>query len=225
MKYKLSEFKMRLSSLFFFIVMTLNMSVFAQVDNPNIDNIPPVWRENVIYSDSEEGVITDDDGFDNYYLGEDFAEPHLTQNPINPKQFFGAYNINGAWRTIDGYDWIHSTPNFGTSVAGDPVTAYDGAGNLYYENMYGSISGCKVVRSNNNGATWTAAITAISGNDKNWMAADQTSGPYANYIYTTMTPGNFARTTNNGHFLDNYRNFCDPILTRNDGMCRTKWFN
>ena len=25
--------------------------------------------------------------------------------------------------------------------------------------------------------------------DKNWIAADQTSGPYANYVYTTMTPG------------------------------------
>ncbi len=64
--------------------------------------------------------------------------------------------------------------------------------------MYGSIVGCKVIRSTNNGATWGSSVTSISGYDKNWMAADQTTGPFANYVYTTMTPGNFARTTNNG---------------------------
>ena len=41
-------------------------------------------------------------------------------------------------------------------------------------------------------------LTSVAGFDKNWMAADQTGGPNANYVYTTMTPGNFARTTNNG---------------------------
>ena len=30
------------------------------------------------------------------------------------------------------------------------------------------------------------------------MVADQTSGPYSGYIYTGMTPGNFARSTNLG---------------------------
>ena len=39
------------------------------------------------------------------------------------------------------------------------------------------------------------------GFDKNWIACDQTSGPYANYVYTTMTGsggGRFARSTDNG---------------------------
>jgi len=130
MKYKLCEFKIGLLPFFVFILMSFNIGVFAQVDNPNIDNIPPEWRVNVIYSDREEDIITDGDGYDNFYLGEDFAEPHLTQNPNNPKQYFGAFNTNGAWRTSDGYDWIHSSPNFGVSVDGDPGTAYDGAGNL-----------------------------------------------------------------------------------------------
>ena len=86
---------------------------------------------------------------------------------------------------------------------GGPVSAYDSLGNLYYENMYGSstIQGCKVVVSTNNGATWATAVTSVPGNDKNWIAADQTSGPYANYVYTTMTnnsQGAFARSTDQG---------------------------
>jgi hypothetical protein len=37
--------------------------------------------------------------------------------------------------------------------------------------------------------------------DKNWMACDQTNGPYANYVYVCMTSGsggNFARSTDHG---------------------------
>jgi len=177
-------------------------SIIAQGDNPLVDAVPSEWIPANYHSDSELDVITIN-GYDDFNLGVDFAEPHVTQNPLNPLQYFGAYNTNGAWRTSDGHNWTHSTPSFGTSVAGDPVTAYDGIGNLYYENMYGSISGCKVIRSTDNGATWTTAVTSISGGDKNWMAADQTTGPYANYVYTTMTTTsftghNFARSTDNG---------------------------
>ena len=172
-------------------------SLYAQGDNPLIDAVPKDQLQNVHYSDSEFDVITVN-GYDDFDLGVDYAEVHVSQNPLNPLQYFGAYNINGAWRTSDGHDWLHSTPPFGTSVNGDPCTAYDGAGNLYYESMYGGVTGCKVIVSTDNGATWSAAQTSVAGNDKNWMAADQTSGPYANYVYTGMTPGNFARSTNNG---------------------------
>ena len=177
--------------------LTLSGSIFAQGDNPLIDAVPEEWIQNIKYSDSEVDVITIN-GYDDFNLGVDFAEPHVTQNPLNPLEYFGAYNINGAWRTYDGHNWTHSAPNFGTTANGDPVTAYDGAGHLYYETMYGSIVGCKVIVSTDNGATWSAAQTSVAGNDKNWMAADQTTGPYANYIYTTMTPGNFGRSTNFG---------------------------
>ncbi len=183
-----------------FIVYTflvLSGSVIAQGDNPLIDGVPSEWVPANYHSDSELDVITID-GFDDFNLGVDFAEPHVSQNPLNPSEYFGAYNINGAWRTSDGHNWTHSTPSFGTSVNGDPVTAYDGAGNLYYESMFGGITGCKVMRSTDNGATWFASVTSVSGNDKNWIAADQTTGPYSGYIYTGMTPGNFARSTNLG---------------------------
>jgi hypothetical protein len=178
-------------------------TVLAQGDNPRVDALPLEWIQNINYSDAELDVITTPDGFDNFNLGVDFAEPHITQNPTNPLQYFNAFNINGAWRTSDGHDWIHFTPSFGTTPRGDPVTAYDSLGHLYYENMYGSISGCKVLVSTNNGQSWGAPVTSILGGDKNWIAADQTSGPYANYVYTTMTRPGFsghavARSTDYG---------------------------
>lgn len=172
-------------------------SIFAQGDNPLLDAVPGEWVPANYHSDSELDVITIN-GFDDFNLGFDFAEPHVSQNPLNPLQYFGAYNTNGAWRTYDGHNWTASVPNFGTTANGDPVTTYDGAGNLYYETMVGGVTGCRVIRSTDNGATWTTAVLAVSGNDKNWMVADQTTGPYSGYIYTGMTPGNFARSTNLG---------------------------
>ncbi len=152
-------------------------------------------------------VITTADGYDNFDIGTDFAEPHMSENPNAPTQYFNAFNTNAAHRTGNGFDWVSSTPAFGATMRGDPIVAYDSLGNLYYENMFGSpsILGCKVIRSTDNGATWTASVTAIDGIDKNWIACDQTAGPYANYVYTVMTHndgvsnyGNFARSTDFG---------------------------
>ncbi len=171
-------------------------------DDPNLDRIPQWYldqTQNMQRMPSE--VITIDD-FDNFYLGVDFAEGHISVNPLEPTQFFCAFNTDGSHYTMNGHDWLDSNPSWGTSMRGDPVTAYDGLGNLYYENMYGSsIQGCKVVVSSDNGQTWSPSVNAISGNDKNWIAADQSTGPYANYVYSTMTnsgSGNFTRSTDLG---------------------------
>jgi hypothetical protein len=186
-----------LSLLMLYTFLVPYRSIFAQGDNPLIDAVPKEVLQNIHYSDSEEDVITVN-GYDDFNLGVDDAEVHVSQNPLNPLEYFGAYNINGAWRTYDGHDFLHSSPPFGTSPNGDPCTAYDGVGHLYYETLYGGIQGCKVIVSTDNGATWSASVTSVAGNDKNWIAADQTSGPYANYVYTGMTPGNFARSTDFG---------------------------
>ncbi len=178
-------------------------SSYSQIgDNTKIDRLPQDVINSFVPTDSPIDIITIE-GFDNFNLGVDFAEPHMSANPANPLEYFNAFNINGAHRTYDGHDWLASTPSFQTSVAGDPVTAYDSLGNLFYMQMWGNISGAKVIRSTDNGQTWTPAVNAVSGGDKCWMAADQTSGPYANYVYATMTNlsfsgHNFARSTDHG---------------------------
>ena len=171
-----------------FLFSTLN---FAQIDNPLTDHVPFDYIKYIqsYQSDSPEAVVTDNSGYDNFNLGAAFAEPHLVQNPNNPLQYFTSWNTNTAFRTDDAFTWTISAPNFGASTYGDPVNAYDSLGNLFYENMSGSgsIQNSRVIRSNDNGSTWGTSVIAVLGGDKNWIAADQTSGPYANYIYTTMT--------------------------------------
>lgn len=174
-------------------------------DNPNFDNtvglFPPPAQGPQPGGGNSINVITTPDGYDNFDLGTTNAESHVSTNPLNPLWFFTAFNTNSAFRSNDGATWTASSPAFGVSPQGDPLTAYDSLGNLYYETMYGGPIGCKIIRSTDNGATWTAAVTSIAGVDKNWLACDQTAGPYSNYVYTSMTTnggGNFARSTDFG---------------------------
>ena len=187
-----------------FLIVVANQA-FAQyhVDNPNLDQIPQYLRDrpsNV--SDAPLSTVVTIGNWDNFSLGVDFAEGNIAAKVSQPTWYFAAYNTNTAHHTENGIDWANTTPAFGASMQGDPVQVYDSIGNLFYENMYGStIAGCKVLASTTNGATWGPSITAIAGNDKNWIACDQTSGPYANYVYTTMTNngvGNFARSMDHG---------------------------
>ncbi|MEO8664898.1 MAG: T9SS type A sorting domain-containing protein [Ignavibacteria bacterium] len=172
--------------------------LISQSDNPNLDQPPRQYWDHVSnVMPRPVSVITDNSGYDNFDLGVDFAEVHISENPRNPLWFFLAYNTNATYYSLNGIDWLRNNPSFPNS-AGDPVTAYDSLGNLYYDNMKSPITGTWTVRSTNNGLTWSTAVSANIGNDKNWIAADQTGGPFANYIYGGMTPGNFVRSTDNG---------------------------
>jgi hypothetical protein len=172
-------------------------SAFAQFDDPRYDRIPSSFTKNIVPKlfAPMAPVILDD--YDNFNNGMDYSEGHISVNPRNPLWAFCAYNINGAHYVLNGYDWTTVNVSF-PSANGDPVTCYDSLGNLFYETMKSPISGCWVSKSTNGGVTWGTPVTGVSGNDKNWMAADQTSGPYANYIYSTMTSGYFWRSTDNG---------------------------
>jgi hypothetical protein len=171
-------------------------------DDPNLDQVPRYLREiGPKNTDLPLSTVITVNNFDNFNLGVDFGESNMAENPMVPAWFFTAYNTNTVHHTENGLDWATDSPSFGATMQGDPVVAYDSLGTLFYENMYGSISGCKVMSSTTNGATWSAPVTSIAGNDKNWLACDQTAGPYTNYVYTVMTnngAGNFARSMDHG---------------------------
>ena len=187
------------TGLFIFMGQTL---IYAQNDDPNFDRIPDEFLNMQATDNPLPSSVVTIDGYDNYYLGIDFAEGHISENPLSPGEYFVAFNINDTHYTMDGHDWFNTFVSWsGYTIRGDVLTAYDSDGNLYYENMYGNINGCVVKKSSDNGQTWTAPVVAIQGVDKNWMCADMTEGPYSNYVYTVMTRnggGNFARSTNGG---------------------------
>ena len=180
------------------------LAQLTQEDNPNLDQIPKYLLQNPPKSPNVPlSTVITLGNWDNFNLGTDFGESNMTSHMQNPAKYFTAYNTNAAHHTENGTDWANVVPNFGATMQGDPVVAYDSLGNLFYENLYGSgsIQGVKVIKSTDNGANWGAAVTGVSGVDKNWIACDQTSGPYANYVYVCMTAnsgGNFARSTDNG---------------------------
>lgn len=192
--------------IFFLVIGVLSIGLKDQYntsdDDPNQDHAPSKYWETVADNPVEPmAIVTDDAGYDNFDLGVDFAEPHITTNPRNPTQFFTAFNTNGTHLTMNGIDWFANNPNFGASMAGDPVTAYDSLGRLYYENMYqigANIVGTRIITSTNNGQNWLTPTNGNVGNDKNWIAADQTGGPFKNNVYSVMTPGNVARSTDGG---------------------------
>lgn len=191
---------------------------YSQYDDPNLDRIPAEFWD-AINPQTVNAVITDASGYDNFNIGTDFGEPHLSMNPTNPLNCFVAYNTNGAHYVTDGYNWSATfSPSFGVTVYGDPVTAFDSLGNLFYENMIGGITGTRFIKSVNGGVSFGSGVVGNNGVDKNWMAADQTNGPYKNYIYTVMTPNgtlsNVRRSTDNGATFTN----ADTLANTYPGM-------
>ncbi len=171
----------------------VQMPGFYQVSPPNTFSIPHTVN-----------------GFDNFYLGVDFGEPHIATNPRDPLNSICAFNINNYYYTLDGYQWTKTQVAFsGFSVLGDPVVAFDSLGNAFYVQLYqnGSTYGVCVNKSTNNGVTWGVPTSAFSTTvglaDKEWIAADQTGGPNRNNLYVCWrqfgaSGMRFVRSTNGG---------------------------
>ncbi|MFZ4589914.1 MAG: T9SS type A sorting domain-containing protein [Ignavibacteria bacterium] len=177
---------------------------FSQSTDPNRD-YPVYIRPTLSPSIYSPGAVVTLDDYDNWQIGTDFAEVGMAGNPLNPMNFAAAWNNLSAtygaysYYTLNGLDWLASTqPTWGASANGDPVMTFDGAGNLYFDNMVGGVTGTRVAKSTNGGVSYSSVVPAGTGNDKNWLAAVQTGGPYANYIFQVMTPGNIKRSTDGG---------------------------
>ncbi len=180
-------------------------------DDPNLDRIPYEYflrNYNKPQVEPQPFVFTNSDYYDNFDVAVELAEGHISMNPANPLNLFVAFNSAGAVgsspssTTDGGLTWIKVNPTWGSTMAGDPCTGYDSLGNAYFENMWGSsIIGTKIAKSTTGTVTWQTPVAANSGNDKNWIAVDQTAGPYKGNVYSTMTNStvcNFARSTDGG---------------------------
>jgi len=215
---------LRIITLLFLVLNAFStLKVFSQpaTRDKNVNHDPMVMVPGYVQpqNDQTQSTVVTLGDYDNFKLGIDFAETSITNNPRNPLQYYAVWNTTGTaggngYYTNNGYDWTAGNPTW-SGMAGDVVVTYDSAGKLAYQNMYGSISGVKVAISSNNGQTWGTPVVAISGADKNWMAADQTGGPYSNYLYGTMTAnsgGNFARSTDQGVSWQNMTNLSTQAL-------------
>jgi hypothetical protein len=201
--------RLRIWSVFlvFFGFCLISLELFSQNGNdPNLDQLPRSMWNNMLApgNNSVTSTVITINNWDNFDLGVDFAESNMTANPGIPTWYFTAYNTNVGHYSDDGLNWVSVVPDFGSTMLGNPVVAYDSLGNLFYANMYGTtntILGLKVIKSTDNGITWGSGITALAGNDKGWIACDQTNGPNANNVYACMSNnnvGNFSRSTDHG---------------------------
>lgn len=181
---------MKYKFILFFLAFLLLKTSYSQTDYTAVPSVvtPPPFL-NV----SPNGTIGRTDvtnGFDNFYLGIDFAEPYIATNPKDPLNSFCAYNMNSLYYTVNGFTWTKNTPTFyGFSTLGDPVMCYDSLGTAYYVQLYqnGVTYGMAVVKSTNKCLSWSQPYAMVSTNvgltDKEWIIADQSAGPYSNYLY------------------------------------------
>ncbi len=197
---------MKKAFIILFLFYTANF--FAQYSEQQSIAIQPPFQ-NVTPNGTQSSVVITN-GFDNIFLGTDFGEPYIATNPRDPLNSVCAFNINNLYYTLDGYNWTKNNPTFaGFTVIGDPVMAYDSLGTCYYAQLYqnGATYGITVIKSTNKGVTWvnptSVYSTTVGLSDKEWITADQTAGPYSNYVYVGWrqfgsTGMRFSRSTNLG---------------------------
>jgi hypothetical protein len=191
----------------FVVIFSVSLS-YSQYDNNQSIAIPPPFLNVSPNGTMSTSVITD--GYDNIYLGTDFGEPYIATNPRDLQNSICAFNTNSLYYTLDGYNWIRNSPIFtGYSILGDPVMNYDSLGNCYYAQLYqnGPNYGIAVMKTTNKGVSWVGPYnvytTTVGLSDKEWIAADQTGGPFSNYVYVGWrqfgsTGMRFSRSTDLG---------------------------
>lgn len=186
----------------------LSSAVYTQFEDKPSVIIPPPFIN--VSPNGTKSTVVEINGYDNIFLGIDFGEAYIVTNPRDPLNNICAFNINGLYYTLDGFNWTRNIPLFpGYNILGDPVMTFDSLGNCVYALLYqnGSTYGTVVMKTTNNGVNWIGPYNVYSTTaglvDKEWIAADQTGGPYSNYLYLGWrqygTGGmRFVKSTNGG---------------------------
>jgi len=190
------------------LLLALNSIAYSQFEERPSVIIPPPFLSTS--PNGTKSAVVEINGYDNIFLGIDFGEAYIVTNPQDPLNSICAFNINGLYYTLDGFNWVKNTPTFpGYNILGDPVMTYDSLGNCVYALLYqnGSTYGTAVMKTTNKGVNWIGPYNVYSTTaglvDKEWIAADQTGGPYSNYLYLGWrqygTGGmRFVKSTNGG---------------------------
>jgi hypothetical protein len=168
-------------------------------NNPNIEQPTRESFSHFRHSQTPMPSIVTVNDFDNFDVGIDNYEQYGSSNPNNPLWIFFGANAspqNARGTTNGGLNWYLINPGYQAGTCCDPWAAHTGSGVLIYAS---GVTGQYVYRSTNNGQTWSTPILSVNGNDRNHVSAEYTgTGPYANYVYAAMTPGNFGRSTDAG---------------------------
>lgn len=198
--------------IFLIALLCLNVSkVYPQIseDDHLKSVVPPPLNYTPLENPFDDPVTIN--GFDNYYLGVDFGEPHIATNPNDPLNSICAFNTNGVYYTLDGEKWQKVIVGFpGYNILGDPVLAFDSLGVCHYIQIFqnGGTYGLVVTKSTNKGISWSGVNTVVSTSvgltDKEWIIADRSAGPYSNNLYVgwrqfgTQSGMRFTMSSNGG---------------------------
>jgi len=70
------------------------VSLAQEEDDPRIDQIPQWYIDQNNDRESRAGFVVTIDGYDNFFLGTDYAEGHISENPRQPGEYFCSFNID-----------------------------------------------------------------------------------------------------------------------------------
>ncbi|MCX6162283.1 MAG: T9SS type A sorting domain-containing protein [Ignavibacteriae bacterium] len=139
-------------------------------------------------------------GFSNFFLGVNYAEPFIATNPRDPLNTICSF-IYSSYLTLDGLNWSR----LNSLNSGDPFLAFDSIGNAYYTPAPPWSGGnLGVLKSTDKGITWSNSYLIYSGvTDKPCICGNQSGGIYSNYLYSAWQSSvgeklSFARSTNQG---------------------------
>lgn len=206
---------MKVKCLQFLLALLVSVNIFSQIDYNDYKQTPPtpLWKVfPKVYAPQPYGIdaIISVGPFDNYQISttNGFAETDIAVSPRNPNLFVASDNrVTGFSGTPLVYYSTDGGVNWGnTSISsnqGDPVFCADSLGNFYLAVLN---NGIRLLKSTNNGVSWTnlGNIVTNANADKEWIAADQTGGPFQNHVYmayvnfSTGASVDFWRSTNNG---------------------------